>query len=251
MSCSHTKFSSRDFLPPSNLCQSAGTLRVCRAQRRRTVCGCALSVRSCDSTHCRPFSVVAELAMALFATTHFAVLRSHVVHRRFHSTSALTANLICCVHSDRRCHTDCNHAAHSIFGLLPLMSSAAETARADVLSLQLSTLRLEPDAPQLHELAWHPTKPMLAAADVQGTVSLYQMRKPAPRSVPSAKRPVSTAQGAAGAFAAAAAGGAAAAAFGGHVLAAQLTHHTDACRSVTFHPSGNFMYTASADKSIG
>jgi WD40 repeat protein len=123
-------------------------------------------------------------------------------------------------------------------------SDSIDVGRSSLLSLQLPTLHLSPDAPQLHEIEWHPTKPILAAADVEGAVAFYQLRRPAPRAaikrrakssglgetLPPLKSELE---------------------FGGHVQAARLTYHTGAVRSIAFHPNGEYAYSASADQSIG
>ncbi len=119
----------------------------------------------------------------------------------------------------------------------------APDGRDTLLSLQLSTLRFSDDAAQLHELEWHPTHPMMACADVEGAVAFYKLRRPAPRAARK-RRATSGHMGEAAPVKAERE-------FGGHQQAARLTYHTDAVRSIAFHPRGDYAYSASADHSIG
>jgi WD40 repeat protein len=122
-------------------------------------------------------------------------------------------------------------------------SGGEDAARTALLSLQLPSLRLAPDAPQVHEIEWHPTRPLLAAADVGGCVSFYRVRRPAPRAAAAPRRSAASA--------AAKKKAREELPFGGHKLEAQLTHHSGSVRSIVFHPNGDFAYSGSADKSIG
>lgn len=110
-----------------------------------------------------------------------------------------------------------------------------------VVSLHMSSLTLGSDAAQLLEVEWHPSRPLLATADVQGEVVVYRVARPTPRI-----RRVG-----AGGIAGKARAQPPPPPMGGHAVLARFDHHAQSCRSVTFHPNGNYAYTASADKSIG
>jgi len=110
-----------------------------------------------------------------------------------------------------------------------------------VVSLQLSSLTLDSDAAQLLEIEWHPTRPLLATADVQGEVLVYKVARPTPR----IKRVGS------GGIAGKARALPPQPTMGGHAVQARFDHHQQSCRAIAFHPSGAYAYTGSADKSIG
>ena len=96
--------------------------------------------------------------------------------------------------------------------------------------LYLPPITLAADAPQLLEIEWHPTRPMLATTDVEGAVCFYEIAGLVPK--PRRGAPVSKHAP-------------------HHTLLAKLEYHKESCRSIVFHPSGQWAYTCSADKSIG
>jgi len=90
----------------------------------------------------------------------------------------------------------------------------------------------ESSGSQVVDMAWHPHKPLFATAHVDGSVTLYRL----PRLTPKLKKRTATST--------------AATEQPKHTIIARLHHHKESCRAIVFHPSGDFLYTGSADKSI-
>lgn len=94
-----------------------------------------------------------------------------------------------------------------------------------ITQLQIAPLILEEDAPQLIDIEWQPGSARLATANVEGRIDLYQIAAPQ-RKVRGKK-------------------------LAEHKLLHSFTYHTDSCRSLVFDSTGRYLYTASADRSIG